>query len=71
MFSPDGVAPTLASGTTEGMNIVPSVIQESPDVTISFQERNGCDGGGKGILIQTEHTGALTTLQNQYVLTKP
>lgn len=28
-------------------------------------------GGGKGILIQTEHTGALTTLQNQYVLTKP
>lgn len=48
VFSPAGVAPTLASGTTEGMNIVPSVIQESPDVTISFQERNGCDGGAKG-----------------------
>jgi hypothetical protein len=34
---------------------------------ISFQERNGCPGGGKGILIQDEHTGALTTLQNQFV----
>ncbi len=40
----------------------------SSDETISFQERAGCDGGGKGILIQHERTGALSTLNNQSVL---
>lgn len=35
--------------------------------TISFQERSGKPGGGKGILTQYEHTGALTTFTNQYV----
>ena len=34
---------------------------------ISFQERAGCAGGGKGILIQNERTGALSTLNNQSV----
>lgn len=34
---------------------------------ISFQERSGKPGGGKGILIQDEHTGALSTLNNQSV----
>lgn len=34
---------------------------------ISFQERAGCPGGGKGILIQPERTGALSTLNNQSV----
>lgn len=38
---------------------------------ISFQERAGCAGGGKGILIQPEHTGALSTVNNQRVLTPP
>ena len=36
--------------------------------TISFQERAGCEGGGKGILIQHERTGALSTFNNQSVL---
>lgn len=36
---------------------------------ISFQERAGKPGGGKGILIQGEHVGALSTLNNQAVLT--
>jgi DNA (cytosine-5)-methyltransferase 1 len=35
---------------------------------ISFQERAGKPGGGKGILIQEEHTGALSTLNNQSVV---
>ena len=35
---------------------------------ISFQERAGKPGGGKGILIQDEHVGALSTLQIQHVL---
>ena len=43
-------------------------IGEGPDRAISFQERAGCPGGGKGILIQHERTGALSTLNNQSVL---
>ena len=35
---------------------------------ISFQERGGKPGGGKGILIQEDHVGALSTLQNQYIV---
>ena len=35
---------------------------------ISFQERAGKPGGGKGILIQDERTGALSTLNIQHVL---
>lgn len=34
---------------------------------ISLQERAGKPGGGKGILIQNEHVGALSTLNNQSV----
>ena len=36
--------------------------------SISFQERGGKPGGGKGIPIQEDHVGALSTLQNQYVV---
>ena len=36
--------------------------------TLSFQERAGKPGGGKGILIQHEWTGALSTFNNQSVL---
>ena len=35
---------------------------------LSFQERAGKPGGGKGILIQHERTGALSTFNNQSVL---
>ncbi len=45
-----------ASGTESGLG-----------ETISFQERAGKPGGGKGILIQNEHIGALSTLQIQHV----
>ena len=34
---------------------------------ISFQERNGKPCGGKGILIQEDHVGALSTVNNQMV----
>lgn len=34
---------------------------------MTFQERAGKPGGGKGILIQSERTGALSTLNNQSV----
>lgn len=34
---------------------------------ISFLERAGCPGGGKGILVQQDKVGTLSTLQNQSV----
>lgn len=54
------------SGEGEGAT---EASQRDTGETISFQERSGKPGGGKGILIQTEHTGALSTLNNQSVLT--
>ena len=41
---------------------------EKSGTAISFQERAGKPGGGKGILIQNERTGALSTLNNQSVI---
>ncbi len=42
--------------------------QSSEGGAVSFQERSGKPGGGKGILIQDEHTGTLSTLNNQSVV---
>ena len=36
-------------------------------IILSFQERSGKPGGEKGILIQEDHVGALSTLNNQMV----
>lgn len=47
-------------GTTPGT-------ESSPLGAISFQERGGKPGGVKGILIQNERIGALSTLNNQSV----
>ena len=55
-----------SSGTTE--KETSRSPQDGIGGAISFQERAGCDGGGKGILIQKERTGALSTLNNQSVL---
>lgn len=41
--------------------------RETGTGALSFQERAGKPGGGKGILIQDEHTGALSTVNNQSV----
>ena len=53
-----------ASTGTEGSTGKSGIRQPE---SISFQERSGKPGGGKGILIQNEHTGALSTLNNQSV----
>jgi len=57
-FTESGEAREGTSTTSEG----------NTSETISFQERAGKPGGGKGILIQHERTGALSTLNNQSVL---
>lgn len=50
---------------------ITGIVTEDTSETISFQERSGKPGGGKGILIQHERTGALSTLNNQSVLSQP
>ena len=51
----EGVSPTIASDS------------HGTPHAISFQERAGKPGGGKGILIQDEHTGAIGTQNVQSV----
>ena len=57
------VSPTLEAGCGEGGNNVPMVMDEA----LSFQERAGKPGGGKGILIQHDKVASLRTNQNQAV----
>lgn len=67
-----GVARTLAPGThASGSHLTKTLVTSGATGVggaISFQERGGKPGGGKGILIQREHVGALSTLNNQSVL---
>lgn len=56
----------IATGREKGEGTAGRV-EEGPGRAISFQERAGKPGGGKGILIQDEHTGALSTKNNQMV----
>lgn len=51
-----GIAPTIASDS------------HGTPHAVSFQERAGKPGGGKGILIQDEHTGAIGTQNVQSVI---
>ena len=60
----NGVSTSLPASMGMGGGYVPMVTGGA----ISFQERAGKPGGGKGILIQPERTGALSTLNNQSVL---
>ena len=59
-----GIAESLYSGECRYGGGESYVMQES----LSFQERAGKPGGGKGILIQHEHVGALSTQNIQSVL---
>jgi DNA (cytosine-5)-methyltransferase 1 len=61
----EGISPTLSASMGMGGGYVPMITEPK---AISFQERAGKPGGGKGILIQEEHTGALSTLTIQHVL---
>ena len=70
LFERKGVSGDIeeSGGTGEGAATdVRSGIEETGRA-ISFQERAGKPGGGKGILIQYERTGALSTLNNQNVV---
>ena len=60
-----GIAEALYSGECRHGGGESYVMQTNK--AISFQERAGKPGGGKGILIQNEKIGALSTLNNQSV----
>jgi DNA (cytosine-5)-methyltransferase 1 len=62
----NGIAESLYSGECRGGGGESYVLQKTSE-SLSFQERAGKEGGGKGILIQKERTGALSTLNNQPV----
>ena len=66
-FIPESLSRNLEQSKEEGEE-TSRTFGESSDTAISFQERGGKPGGGKGILIQKDHVGALSTLNNQAVL---
>ena len=67
LFKCDSLQGHFEPGRTE-RETAPSDAERGADTAISFQERAGCAGGGKGILIQPDRTGALSTVDNQRVL---
>ena len=67
LFERESLCGDIEESREEGQE-APGTVRGDIEETISFQERAGCDGGGKGILIQHERTGALSTLNNQSVL---
>ena len=66
LFERKSVSGDITEGGKQGENVAADVrlrIEETGRA-ISFQERAGKPGGGKGILIQNERTGALSTLNS-------
>lgn len=61
----EGTAEGVESGADRTICLQGNII-DRPAV-LSFQERAGKPGGGKGILIQNERAGALSTLSNQSI----
>ena len=70
LFEREGMSGDITESGKEGEGVASDAGAgiEKTSRAISFQERAGKPGGGKGILIQDEHTGALSTLNNQSVV---
>ena len=66
LFERESMSGNITESGKEGKGVA-GAVGESVDKAISFQGRAGKPGGGKGILIQNERTGALSTLNNQSV----
>ena len=69
LFERESVSWDTEESGEQGQGIATDVRSgiEKTSRAVSFQERAGKPGGGKGILIQNERTGALSTLNNQSV----
>ncbi len=57
------ISPTL-KGSPSGLNQMPCICEPQ---AFTMRLREGCDGGGKGPLIQTERSGTLATGNDQYL----
>ena len=70
LFERKGLSRDPDEGREEREETAGSIEAGAGSECISFQERAGKPGGGKGILIQNERVGALSTLNNQSVLSR-
>lgn len=62
-ISEDGIVPTLTGRMGTGGGNVPMIIDERKPVTM--QIRSGCEGGGKGALMQIDKSATLSTHNTQ------
>lgn len=67
LFECKSVSRDIEQGKEQEQTVT-GTIGTNIDPTISFQERAGKSGGGKGLLIQTDKTGTIGTSNNQSVL---
>lgn len=61
VFKPDGIFPTLQSGERSEQN------QQSVLIPYTLKIRSGCEGGGKGALVQENKSATLATNNDQYL----
>lgn len=67
LFEPESLRGHFAPGVTAGQ-ATPGTAENSADDAdraFTLKIRSGCDGGGKGALVQTEKSATLSTLQDQ------
>lgn len=67
LFEPESLRGHFAPGVTPGQAapVVVGGCTEDADRAFTLKIRSGCEGGGKGALVQTEKSATLSTLQDQ------
>lgn len=67
LFEPESLRGHFAPGITPGQAVAGTVENGAgaADRAFTLKIRSGCDGGGKGALVQTEKSAILSTLQDQ------
>ena len=67
LFEPESLRGHFAPGITPGQAVAGTVENGAgaADRAFTLKIRSGCDGGGKGALVQTKKSATLSTLQDQ------
>lgn len=67
LFEPESLRGHFAPGITPGQAapVVVGGCTEDANRAFTLKIRSGCEGGGKGVLVQTEKSATLSTLQDQ------
>ena len=67
LFEPESLRGHFAPGVTPGQAVAGAVENGAgtADRAFTLKIRSGCEGGGKGALVQTEKSATLSTLQDQ------